>query len=184
MALTLLHNAYVVRKGLPAPYIAQRLHRMPVDGASFMFLKEADTSTATPPPALAIPATTSITSGFSDAEIGGASPTGESSYSGGTWTVQGAGTTSGAHATVATSPTKRSPATAPSSRKSSRSRTPTRPQSRRDDAHEPEPGAPRAWMAVTPRSSRSKTCTDLAVYGGTNYANKELTDGAPRPRIG
>ena len=90
-ALSILHGAYVVRKGLPAPYMARRLQEMPVGGDSFMFLKEADPSTATPAAALAIPATTSITSGFSDAEIGGASPTGSASYSGGTWTVQGGG---------------------------------------------------------------------------------------------
>ena len=88
----ILHGAYVVRKGLPAPYITRRLQSMPVDGGSFMFLKETDTSMAKPAPALSFPKTTAITSGFTDVEIGGASPTGNSSYSGGTWTVQGGGT--------------------------------------------------------------------------------------------
>ena len=96
MALSILHNAYVVRKGLPAPYMARRLQEMPVDGGSFMFLKDADPPRPTPAPALTIPATTSITSGFSEAEIGGASPAGNSSYSGGTWTVQGGGGAYGA----------------------------------------------------------------------------------------
>jgi hypothetical protein len=45
-------------------------------GGSFMFFKDADLSTAAPAPALAIPGTTSITSGFSEAEIGDASPVG------------------------------------------------------------------------------------------------------------
>ncbi|MEO5712130.1 MAG: alginate lyase family protein, partial [Luteolibacter sp.] len=87
-AFNILHNAYVVRKGIPAPFMTRRLREMPAD---FMFMKDGDLSTATPAPALAIPATTSITSGFSDAEMGGASPAGNSSYSGGTWTVQGSG---------------------------------------------------------------------------------------------
>ncbi len=56
-----------------------------------MFLKETDPSAATPAAALSLPATTSITSGFSNVEIGGASPTGGASYSGGIWTVQGGG---------------------------------------------------------------------------------------------
>ncbi len=81
VALTQLYSAYVVRKGLPAPYIAQRLLWMPVDSTSFMFIKEADTSTATPAPALPIPSTTSITSGFSSADIGGAATAGAASYS-------------------------------------------------------------------------------------------------------
>ena len=62
VALNLIYGAYVVRKGLQAPYITQRRIRMPVDDGSFMFLKEADTSVATPAPALSIPTTTSITS--------------------------------------------------------------------------------------------------------------------------
>src|SRR5690606_18128047 len=65
MALSILHGAYAVRKGLPVPYMARRLEEMPVDGDSFMFLKEADPSAAKPAAALAIPATTPITAGFS-----------------------------------------------------------------------------------------------------------------------
>ncbi|MBW8901915.1 MAG: alginate lyase family protein, partial [Massilia sp.] len=87
-AFSILYNAYVIRKSIPAPNMARRLQEVPPD---FMFLKDADLSTAAPAPAIAIPATTSITSGFSNVEIGGASPAGSSSYSGGTWTVQGGG---------------------------------------------------------------------------------------------
>ena len=55
-----------------------------------MFLKEVDRSVATPVLPPPIPATTSITSGFTNVEIGGATPsTGGASYSGGTWKVQG-----------------------------------------------------------------------------------------------
>jgi hypothetical protein len=56
-----------------------------------MFLKDADPSTTTPATALTFPSTTSITSGFSNVDIGDASPVGGASYSGGTWTVQGGG---------------------------------------------------------------------------------------------
>jgi hypothetical protein len=92
VALNLIYGAYVVRKGLQAPYITQRRPRMPVDGGSFMFLKETDRSTATPLVSPPIPATTSITSGFANAEIGGATPAGGASYSDGAWKVQGGGT--------------------------------------------------------------------------------------------
>ena len=91
IALNLIHGAYAVRKGLPAPYTNLRRQELPVNGDSFMFLKETDPSAATPAAALPIPTTTSITSGFTDVEIGGASPTGGASYSGGTWTVQADG---------------------------------------------------------------------------------------------
>ena len=91
VALNLIHGAYVVRKGLPAPYTDRRRQAMPVDGGNFMFLKEVDRSVATPLLPPQIPATTSITSGFANVEIGGASPSGGASYSGGIWKVQGGG---------------------------------------------------------------------------------------------
>ncbi len=47
-----------------------------------------------------------------------------------------------------------------------------------------EPGAPRAWMAVNPQGQAVQNMTNLAVYGGTNYANKVLTDGSSAPSIG
>jgi hypothetical protein len=125
LVLSQVYGAYAVRKGLSAPYIAQRLRTMPVDANSFMFLKDVDTSTAAPAPALAIPATTSITSGLSDIDIGGATPAGRPRMpmAHGRW--WGRVPIPGARATAATSPTRPSPATVPSSRKSSRSRTPT-----------------------------------------------------------
>ncbi|HEY8903448.1 MAG TPA: alginate lyase family protein, partial [Chthoniobacterales bacterium] len=91
-ALTLAYSAYVVRKGLPAPCTTHRLRELPVDQNTFVFLKDADPSTATPAAALTFPATASVSSGFSDTDIGGSTPAGSSSYSGGLWTVKGAGT--------------------------------------------------------------------------------------------
>jgi hypothetical protein len=53
---------------------------MPLDGTSFMFLKDVDSSTATPRPQLPISSTASLTSGLSNIDIGGASPAGTSTY--------------------------------------------------------------------------------------------------------
>jgi hypothetical protein len=173
LGLSILQGAYVVRKGLPAPCIAQRLQNMPVDGASFVFLKDADLSTATPAAALAIPATTSITSGFTDVEIGGASPTGNSSYSGGTWTVQGGGTDiwgakdschftykeiTGDGAIIAKVESVQN--TNQAARAGVMMRTSL------------DQSAPRAWMAVTPSIRFEQNMRGLAVYGGSYYSNK------------
>ncbi|MCF7786525.1 MAG: discoidin domain-containing protein [Prosthecobacter sp.] len=168
-ALSILHNAYGIRKGLPTPNITRRLHEMPSD---WLFLKDADLSTATPP-ALAIPATTSITSGFSDAEIGGASPTGNSSCSGGTWTVVGCGTNmwgsgdschftykavTGDCAIIAKVVSVQN--THNDARAGVMLRTSL------------SAGAPRVWMAVTPSKAIQQNIQGIAVYGGNNYGNK------------
>lgn len=174
IALNLLHGAYAVRKGLPVPYTNLRRQDLPVNGDSFMFLKDADLSAATPPAALTFPATTAITSGFSDVEIGGASPTGSASYANGTWTVQGGGsemwgtTNDSCHFTyqaltgdcaiiakVASVQNTSLSAKAGVMMRSSLSQ-----------------GSPRAWMAVTPRVQFEQNIQGLAVYGGTNYSNK------------
>ena len=180
MAFSILQGAYVVRKGIPAPYITKRLREMPVSSDSFMFLKEADVSSASPAAALAIPATTSITSGFSDAEIGGASPTGNSSYSGGTWTVVGSGTNiwgtgdschftykavTGDFAIIAKVESVQN--THQGARAGVMIRTTL------------SDGAPRAWMAVTPSSQFQQNIQGLFVYGGSNYANKSYA--IPQP---
>ena len=174
VALNLIHGAYGVRKGLPAPYTNLRRQELPVNGDSFMFLKEADPSAATPASALALPATTSITSGFSDVEIGGASPTGGASYSGGTWTVQGGGsemwgtTNDSCHFTYQAitgdcaiiAKVESVQNTSLSAKAGVMMRTSL------------SQGAPRAWMAVTPRIQFEQNIQGLAVYGGTNYSNK------------
>ena len=177
----LIHGAYVVRKGLPAPYITQRLQSMPVDGGSFMFIKETDTSMAKPAPALSFPKTTSITSGFSDVEIGGASPTGGASYSGGTWTVQGGGTDiwgandschftykaiTGDCAIIAKVESVQN--TSPNARAGVMMRTSL------------SQGAPRAWMAVTGEGqSRAKHAGTSPCMAARNYGNKVLARSLP-----
>ena len=91
MALNLVHGAYVVRKGLQAPYVEMRRQQLPIDGESFMFEKVADHSTALPLPALSFPGTVSITRGMHDVDIGRTGPAGSSSYYGGNWKIRGSG---------------------------------------------------------------------------------------------
>jgi hypothetical protein len=178
VALTQIYGAYVLRKGLQAPFIAQRRLWMPVDGSSFMFLKDTDTSKATPPPALPIPSTASITSGFSSADIGGASPAGSATYAAGKWNVAGAGydiwgerdschfaykALTGNSAIIAKVESLQN--THPSAVAGVMMRTSL------------EPGAPRAWMAMNYKSEVLQNMTKLAVYGGSNYANKVASSG-------
>ena len=175
IALNVIHGAYAVRKGRPAPYIAQRRLWMPVDSTSFMFMKEVDTSTAAPAPALAIPATTSITSGLNDIDIGNSTPAGTSSYANGKWTVVGAGadswgTADGGHfaykaltgdgAIIAKVETIQN--TSPYAKAGVMMRTSL------------AQGAPRATMLVTNQVKVEQNMPNLAVYGGTNYGNKAL----------
>jgi hypothetical protein len=176
VALTQIYGAYVLRKGLQAPFIAQRRLRMPVDGTSFMFLKDTDTSKATPPPALPIPSTTSITSGFSNADIGGASPAGTATYADGKWMVEGAGNDilwgtqdschftykalTGNSAIIAKVESVQN--TSPVARAGVMMRTSL------------EPGAPRAWMAIASRGDAGQNMQKLAVYGGSNYGTKAM----------
>lgn len=175
VALNLIYGAYVVRKGLPAPYITLRRPRMPVDAGSFMFLKEGDSSTARPLPPPPIPATTSITSGFSNADIGGATPTGGAAYSEGTWKVQGGGTDmwkagdscqfaykalTGNCAILAKVESVEN--NNPSAKAGVMMRTSL------DD------GAPRAWMCLSGGGNLEQNAPNLEVYGGTNYGNKVL----------
>jgi hypothetical protein len=175
VALTQLYNAYVLRKGLQAPFIAQRRLWMPVGGTSFMFLKESDTSKATPPP-LPIPSTTSITSGFSIADIGGAAPAGTATYADGKWTVQGAGndifwgTQDASHFTYKAltgnsaiiAKVESVENTHPAAVAGVMMRTSL------------EQGAPRAWMAVASNGQAKQNMQKLAVYGGSNYGTKAM----------
>ena len=183
VALTQIYGAYVLRKGLQAPFIAQRRLWMPVDGDSFMFLKDSDTTKATPPPALPIPSTTSITSGFSNADIGGAAPAGGATYADGKWIVQGAGndifwrTQAALHFTYRTIPCNRAiiakvesvQNTSPAAVAGVMIRTSL------------EQGAPRAWMAIASRGNAEQNMQKLAVYGGSNYGTKALGIASATP---
>ena len=98
----ILRSAYVTRKGLTAPWMVLRRYATPaangVGGSqvenefSFCFLKSADAYTAAVPTPIAYPTNATVTSGFTDIDIGGASPSGSSSYTNGVWTVTGGGT--------------------------------------------------------------------------------------------
>ncbi|MCS0630823.1 alginate lyase family protein [Telluria mixta] len=175
IVLNQIHGAYVVRKGMQAPFIAQRRQWMPVDSGSFVFLKDVDTSTATPPPPLAIPATASITSGLTDVDIGGAAPAGSATYADGKWTVKGGGAEiwggndschfayqalTGDGAIIAKVESLQN--TSPSAKAGVMMRTSL------------AQGAPRAWMAITNRIQAEQNMQNLAVYGGNNYGNKVL----------
>lgn len=182
IGLNQIYDAYVLRKGLQAPFIAQRRGWMPVDGTSFMFLKASDTTKATPPPALPIPSTNSITKGFSSADIGGASPAGTATYAAGKWNVAGAGydiwgardsgyfaykALTGNSAIIAKVESLEN--THPSAVAGVMMRTSL------------DPGAPRAWMAINYQGQALQNMTNLAVYGGSNYADKALTAGSTAP---
>jgi hypothetical protein len=182
IALNQIYNAYVNRKGMQAPFIAKRREWMPVDSGSFMFLKDVDTSTATPPPALSIPATASITSGLTDIDIGGAAPAGSATYANGIWTVKGGGTEmwgtadsghfsykalTGDGAIIAKVESVQN--TSPSAKAGVMIRTSL------------AQGAPRAWMAIAPRAAAEQNMQGLAVYGGNNYGNKVLPIASSTP---
>ncbi|HEX9047396.1 MAG TPA: alginate lyase family protein, partial [Verrucomicrobiae bacterium] len=96
----ILRSAYVVREGLTAPWMVLKRYATLADGVSgsqgenedsFCFLKSADASTATAPAPITYPASATVTSGFTDVDIGGAIPAGNSSYTNGVWTVTGGG---------------------------------------------------------------------------------------------
>ena len=89
--LTILHNAYVVRKGMRSPYLEQFFSLADQNESSFLYLKAADTSTATSlDPLPAPPSVASVTS-LSSTNMGDAT-NGSTSYNNGTWTVSGRGT--------------------------------------------------------------------------------------------
>ena len=175
ITLNQIHGAYVLRKGMQAPYIGQRRLWMPVDSSSFMFLKDADASVATPAPPVSLPSTASLTSGLSGIDIGGATPTGSATYADGKWTVLGAGSEiwgsndschfaykalTGDGAIIAKVDAVQN--TSQSAKAGVMMRTSL------------AQGAPRAWMAVTNRVQAEQNMQNLAVYGGNNYGNKVL----------
>jgi hypothetical protein len=175
IVLNQIYGAYSIRKGKQAPFIAKRRQWMPVDPYSFMFLKDADASVAAPPPPLALPSTSSLTAALSGIDIGGASPSGTAAYAAGKWTVTGAGseiwgTNDSCHfaykalvgdgAIIAKVESVGD--TGPSAKAGVMIRTSL------------DQGAPRAWMAVANRAAAEQNMRNLAVYGGSNYANKAL----------
>jgi hypothetical protein len=175
IALNQIYNAYVNRKGMQAPFIAQRRLWMPVDNSSFMFLKDVDTSTATPAAALAIPTTASITSGWSETDIGGATPAGTSSYANGIWSVVGAGadswgTADSGHFSYKALTGDGAIIAKVESIQNTSIYAKAGVMMRTSLAQ----GAPRATMLVTNQVKVEQNMPNLSVYGGTNYGNKGL----------
>ncbi|WP_246394580.1 immunoglobulin-like domain-containing protein [Microbulbifer rhizosphaerae] len=178
LPLNQIYGAYVLRKGLQAPFIAQRRLWMPVDGNSFMFLKDTDTSKAAPGPELPIPSTTSITSGFSGIDLGGATPAGKATYHAGlgVWIVEGAGT--GTWSTNDSSYFAYKAITGDSAivaKVESVEYTHQSAQAGVMMRTSLETGAPRALMTVSATGGRAQqNMPKLQVYGGTNYGNKSF----------
>jgi hypothetical protein len=175
IALNQIYGAYAVRKGMQAPFIAQRRLWMPVDSTSFMFLKDADTSTAAPVPAPAIPPTAPVTSGLSNIDIGGAIPAGSASYADGKWAVAGAGadswgTSDSGHFTYQALTGDGAIIAKVESIQNTSLYAKAGVMMRTSLAQ----GAPRATMVVTNQVKAEQNMPNLAVYGGTNYGNKAL----------
>ena len=60
--ISILHSAYVVRKGMRSPYLELFTSYPPLNESSFCYWRESDTSTATPPdPLPALPSVSSVT---------------------------------------------------------------------------------------------------------------------------
>lgn len=182
IALNQIYGAYAVRKGMQAPFIAQRRLWMPVDSGSFMFLKDSDNSTATPPPQLPIPSSAPLTSGLSEIDIGGASPAGKSTYADGKWTVAGAGAEMwGANDSCHFSYLALTGDGAVIAKVESVQNTNLSAKAGVMMRTSLEQGAPRAWMAVTNRIQAEQNMQNLAVYGGNNYGNKVLPIASSTP---
>ena len=106
MAGNILRSAYVVRKGLTAPWMEAKryaaagttvVNSQGENEDSFCYLKTADTSAATPPAPIVYPSFTSVTSGLINADIGTVGVAGSGTYSGGNWTVTGGGAETWTH---------------------------------------------------------------------------------------
>jgi fibronectin type 3 domain-containing protein len=82
----IIHVAYAERLGIQTPYID--LFGLSWGMDDFMFYRLTDPSTATPPVIASLPATASLTTGLTSADLNGNTP-GSTSYSGGIWTLQG-----------------------------------------------------------------------------------------------
>ncbi|VGO11728.1 Endo-1,4-beta-xylanase Z [Pontiella desulfatans] len=89
--LNKLHAAYVLRKGLSAPYLEEYLACFEQTEESFTYLKAVDTSTAVIPAPLTEPAPVASVTSLNGANMGDCT-SGNESYSSGTWTVSGRGT--------------------------------------------------------------------------------------------
>lgn len=91
MGLYILRGAYNIRKGLPTPWMEQKIARQPVNMDNWMMCKSEDAATASAASGPSLPSTTLTGTGFTSTDIGGATPAGSATFSGGTWTITGGG---------------------------------------------------------------------------------------------
>jgi len=88
----IIQGAYSVRKGMATPYTDQIRTLVGESAWSFLYLKSADVSTATPMTPIVYPSeSVEPVTYFSNMDIGATGITGNASYNAGTWTVNGAG---------------------------------------------------------------------------------------------
>ncbi|BAV06997.1 fibronectin type III domain protein [Filimonas lacunae] len=87
----IIEGAYALRKSIPTPYTTQMRALVGEGANTFLFLKSADTSTATPLLPIVYPATHPVTQ-LSSVTIGNPGIAGNYTYNNGIFTLQGAGT--------------------------------------------------------------------------------------------
>lgn len=174
MALNLIHGAYVVRKGLQAPYVEMRRQQLPIDGESFMFEKAVDHSTALPLAPLSFPNTASVTQDMHNVDLGGSTPSGSSAYSEGIWKVKGAGearhadeschftykAVTGDCAIIAK--VELSEESGENAKAGVMFRTSL------------DPDAPRGLMVINKKGQAEQNFRGFSIYGGSNYGTKAL----------
>jgi regulation of enolase protein 1 (concanavalin A-like superfamily) len=174
MALNLVHGAYVVRKGLQAPYVEMRRQQLPIDGESFMFEKEVDHSKALPLTALSFPGTVSVTRGMHDVDIGRTAPTGTSSYFGGNWKVKGSGDPR--HPDQSSHFTYKAVAgdCAIIAKVESIEDTSGNAKSGVMLRASLDPNASRSLMVINKKGQAEQNFQGFSIYGGSNYGTKAL----------
>ncbi|MFJ8019469.1 alginate lyase family protein [Streptomyces sp. NPDC096311] len=90
-AIDMIYNAYVVRKGLKAPYTTEIRAKIGESYTSMIYRRSSDTTKATlPPAAWKQPAASAVTS-LTGKDVGTVGAAGSSSYAGGTWTLKTSG---------------------------------------------------------------------------------------------
>ena len=89
-ALSIINNAYAVRKGVATPYTVQLRNLLTENMNSFMYRRTADTSTAVAQPNLPHPTAFTVAS-LTNVDVGTCAIVGTGTVSSGTWTLRGSG---------------------------------------------------------------------------------------------
>lgn len=87
MVFNIVQGAYATRLGIMAPWTTLYRNDQNESPDSFLYRKAVDSSVATNRPAASFPATASLTTGLTSADLNGNTPGGSTSYSGGVWTL-------------------------------------------------------------------------------------------------